>query len=122
MSRSRGPNCRYHLETLAPAAARLDAIRTIFYGGAPMYVEDRKRALDTIGPRLLEACGQGEMPNTITYLPKRMHTDSTYPRYEERLASVGIARTGVGSVSSIRRVGTLRRERSGRSPPAATFA
>jgi acyl-CoA synthetase (AMP-forming)/AMP-acid ligase II len=60
-----------------------------------MYMEDLKRALDTIGPRLWQAYGQGEMPNTITYLPKRMHTDRTHPRYEERLASVGIARTGV---------------------------
>jgi long-chain acyl-CoA synthetase len=76
-------------------SARLDAIRTIFYGGAPMYVEDLKRALATIGPRLLQAYGQGEMPNTITYLPKRMHIDSGDPRYEQRLASVGIPRTGV---------------------------
>lgn len=76
-------------------AARLDAIRTIFYGGAPMYLEDTKRTLDILGPRLLQAYGQGEMPNTITYLPKRMHADRSHPRYEERLASVGIARTGV---------------------------
>jgi acyl-CoA synthetase (AMP-forming)/AMP-acid ligase II len=60
-----------------------------------MYVEDLKRALDTIGPRLLQAYGQGEMPNTITYLPKRMHMDKGHPRYEQRLASVGIPRTGV---------------------------
>jgi acyl-CoA synthetase (AMP-forming)/AMP-acid ligase II len=76
-------------------AARLDSIRTIFYGGAPMYVEDLKRTLDILGPRLVQAYGQGEMPNTITYLPKRMHADRAHPRYEERLASVGIARTGV---------------------------
>lgn len=60
-----------------------------------MYVEDLKRALQTIGPRLLQAYGQGEMPNTITYLPKRMHLDDGKGRYEERLASVGIPRTGV---------------------------
>jgi len=76
-------------------SARLEAIRTIFYGGAPMYVEDLKRALQTIGPRLLQAYGQGEMPNTITYVPKRMHLDDGNGRYEERLASVGIPRTGV---------------------------
>src|SRR4051812_15081000 len=76
-------------------SARLDAIRTIFYGGAPMYVEDLKRALATLGPRLLQAYGQGEMPNTITYLPKRMHMDTGDSRYEQRLASVGIPRTGV---------------------------
>jgi long-chain acyl-CoA synthetase len=77
------------------ASARLDAIKTIFYGGAPMYVEDLKRSLQIIGPRLLQAYGQGEMPCTITYLPKRMHVDRRHPRYEERLASVGIPRTGV---------------------------
>ena len=75
--------------------ARLEAIRTIFYGGAPMYVEDTKRALRAIGPRLLGAYGQGEMPNTITALSKRIHTDVGHPQYEERLASVGIPRTGV---------------------------
>ena len=75
--------------------AKLESIRTIFYGGAPMYVEDIKRALRTIGPRLLGAYGQGEMPATITALPKRIHTDVDHPRYEERLASVGIPRTGV---------------------------
>ncbi|MEW6639815.1 MAG: AMP-binding protein [Pseudomonadota bacterium] len=75
--------------------ARLDAIRTIVYGGAPMYVEDIKRALQTIGPRLLGGYGQGEMPNTITGLPKRMHADASHPDYEQRLASAGIARTGV---------------------------
>jgi acyl-CoA synthetase (AMP-forming)/AMP-acid ligase II len=75
--------------------AKLDSIKTIFYGGAPMYVEDLKRTLDILGPRLVQAYGQGEMPNTITYLPKRMHIDRAHPRYEERLASVGLPRTGV---------------------------
>jgi long-chain acyl-CoA synthetase len=75
--------------------AKLEAIRTIFYGGAPMYMQDTKRALQAIGPRLLGAYGQGEMPNTITALPKRMHTDVDHPQYEERLASVGVPRTGV---------------------------
>lgn len=76
-------------------SARLEAVRTIFYGGAPMYVEDLRRALEILGPRLLQCYGQGETPNTITYLPKRFHTDKSHPRYEERLASVGIPRTGV---------------------------
>jgi acyl-CoA synthetase (AMP-forming)/AMP-acid ligase II len=35
------------------------------------------------------------MPNTITALPKRMHLEVDHPRYDERLSSVGIARTGV---------------------------
>lgn len=76
-------------------SAKLESIRTIFYGGAPMYVQDLKHALSVIGPRLLQAYGQGEMPNTLTFLPKRMHLDASHPRYAARLGSVGIARTGV---------------------------
>lgn len=75
--------------------ARIDNLRTIFYGGAPMYLQDLKRALDVFGPCLWQGYGQGEMPNTITCLSKAMHADSSHPRYEERLTSVGIARTGV---------------------------
>jgi acyl-CoA synthetase (AMP-forming)/AMP-acid ligase II len=77
------------------AAARIDNIRTIFYGGAPMYLEDLKRALARFGPRLWQGYGQGEMPNTITYLSKAMHADSAHPRYEYRLTTVGVPRTGV---------------------------
>ena len=77
------------------STARVDSIKTIFYGGAPMYLEDLKRALTTIGPRLVGMYAQGEMPNTITFLSKRMHADHSHPRREERLSSVGMARTGV---------------------------
>jgi len=75
--------------------ARLDSIRTLFYGGAPMYVENLKDAIATFGPRLWQGYGQGETPNTITCLSKAMHVDDGHPRYEARLASVGVARTGV---------------------------
>jgi long-chain acyl-CoA synthetase len=44
---------------------------------------------------LLQIYGQGETPNTITSVSKAMHDDRQHPRHEERLASVGIARTGV---------------------------
>ncbi len=75
--------------------ARLDNLRTVFYGGAPMYLQDLRRALEVFGPCLWQGYGQGEMPNTITCLSKAMHADSGHPRYQERLTSVGIARTGV---------------------------
>jgi len=75
--------------------AAIGNIRTIFYGGAPMYLEDLKRALARFGPRLWQGYGQGEMPNTITYLSKAMHAESAHPRHEHRLTTVGIARTGV---------------------------
>ncbi len=79
----------------ASAQAKVENIRTIFYGGAPMYLEDLKRALNTFGPCMWQGYGQGETPNTISCLSKAMHADSSHPRYEQRLASVGIPRTGV---------------------------
>jgi long-chain acyl-CoA synthetase len=70
-------------------------LKTITYGGAPMYVADLRRALELFGPKLYQLYGQGESPMTITGLDKAMHADASHPRYEERLGSVGVARTGV---------------------------
>jgi long-chain acyl-CoA synthetase len=70
-------------------------LKTIAYGGAPMYVADLKRALELFGPKLYQLYGQGESPMTITGLDKAMHADTGHPRYEERLGSAGVARTGV---------------------------
>ncbi|MBX9825335.1 MAG: AMP-binding protein [Xanthobacteraceae bacterium] len=64
-------------------------IRTIVYGGAPMYVEDALKALDRFGPRLAQIYGQGESPMTITVLPKDEVAGRNHPRWRERLASVG---------------------------------
>lgn len=69
-------------------------LKTITYGGAPMYVADLKLALSLFGPRFFQLYGQGEAPMTITGLTKAMHADVDHPRYEERLASAGMARTG----------------------------
>lgn len=81
----------------SPALERLnlDHLDTIFYGGGPMYVEELKQALAAFGPRLWQLYGQGESPCTITYLPKDLHLDTGDGRLEQRLASVGIARSGV---------------------------
>lgn len=76
------------------ANANLDSIKTIFYGGAPMYFADLQRALAMFGPKLVGVYGQGEAPCAITVLPKRIHTDVENPRYEENLSSVGTAFTG----------------------------
>src|SRR5262250_3323089 len=64
-------------------------IRTIIWGGAPMYVEDALKALDRFGPRLAQIYGQGESPMTITVLPKDEVAGRDHPRWRERLASVG---------------------------------
>jgi acyl-CoA synthetase (AMP-forming)/AMP-acid ligase II len=70
-------------------------LRTIIYGGGPMYTQDLYQALDVFGPRLIQIYGQGESPMTITYLSKLMHEDKAHPRFTERMSSVGIPRTDV---------------------------
>jgi long-chain acyl-CoA synthetase len=79
----------------AVAAADLSNLRTIFYGGGPMYVADLERALQLFGPRLYQLYGQGESPMTITGLPQRMHADEAHPHWRDRLGSCGVPRTGV---------------------------
>jgi len=79
----------------AIAAANLDHLKTIIYGGAPMYLADLEDALAVFGPRLAQIYGQGETPMTITALSKADHGDRANPRWTERLQSVGIARTDV---------------------------
>ena len=77
------------------AGASAPGLKTIIYGGGPMYVADCKAALAAFGPKLVQIYGQGETPMTITYLPKSMHADAGHPRHEDRLASVGIAQAVV---------------------------
>ena len=79
----------------AVAAADLANLRTIFYGGGPMYVADLERALSLFGPRLYQLYGQGESPMTITGLSQHVHSDAAHPRWRERLGSCGVPRTGV---------------------------
>jgi long-chain acyl-CoA synthetase len=71
------------------ADCHADNIRTLIWGGAPMYVEDALRALDRFGPKLAQIYGQGEAPMTITTLSKAEIADRDYPRWRERLASAG---------------------------------
>jgi acyl-CoA synthetase (AMP-forming)/AMP-acid ligase II len=77
------------------AAADHANLKTIIYGGGPMYVADLKRALALLGPRLSQIYGQGEAPMTITGLSKAQHAETDHPRWEHRLGSAGVARTDV---------------------------
>lgn len=70
-------------------------LKTIIYGGGPMYLEDCKQAIELFGAKLVQIYGQGESPMTITSLPRRYFTDSDHPRYEQRLASVGFPQSSV---------------------------
>jgi long-chain acyl-CoA synthetase len=80
-----------------PAAGQSDhpGLRTIVYGGGPMYRADLDRAHAVFGHRLAQIYGQGESPMCITALDKARHADLAHPRYAERLASVGTAQLAV---------------------------
>jgi long-chain acyl-CoA synthetase len=71
------------------ADCKSDNIRTLIWGGAPMYVEDALAALDRFGPRLAQIYGQGEAPMTISTLSKQDIAAREHPRWRERLGSAG---------------------------------
>lgn len=81
------------LTRLVDAAADVDLdpgnLRTLYYGGGPMYVADLERARAVFGPRLYQVYGQGESPMTITGLDHHDHQDPGL------LPTCGAARTGV---------------------------
>ncbi|MEZ5217828.1 MAG: AMP-binding protein [Ilumatobacteraceae bacterium] len=77
------------------AGADLANLKTIIYGGAPMYLADLEAALAVFGPRLAQIYGQGETPMTITALSKADHADRDDPHWSDRLQSVGFPRTDV---------------------------
>ena len=78
-----------------------EGLRTIIYGGGPMYLADIREAIETMGQRFVQIYGQGESPMTITALSREWHGRTDHPRYLERLSSVGTAQ----SVMSIRITG-----------------
>ena len=66
-------------------------LRTVVYGGGPMYVENLKKATAAFGPIFTQLYGQGEAPMTITGL--RCADDLGAD--DAILGSVGYARSGV---------------------------
>ena len=80
-----------------PAAGSADTrgLKSLIYGGAPMYLADLERALELLGPKLYNLSRQGESPMTITGLDKAAHAELARLGRDDRLASTGIARTGV---------------------------
>ena len=75
------------------AAGRFDhgSLRYVVYAGAPMYREDQKRALDRLGPVLVQYFGLGEVTGNITVLPPWLHSATD----EGRAGTCGLPRTGV---------------------------
>ena len=66
-------------------------LRTVVYGGGPMYVDSLKKAMSAFGPIFTQLYGQGEAPMTITGLRRADHLDAD----DAVLGSVGYARSGV---------------------------
>jgi long-chain acyl-CoA synthetase len=83
------------VEHAAAHSPPLEGLRTLVYGGGPMYVADLLRALDVMGPRFAQIYGQGESPMTITALSKRFVGERGHPRHLARIASVGLPQSGV---------------------------
>lgn len=79
------------IEAAKASGYRGEGIRTIVYGGGPMYAADLDEALSLFGPRFVQIYGQGETPMTITSLPRELVADETHPQWRERRASVGQA-------------------------------
>jgi acyl-CoA synthetase (AMP-forming)/AMP-acid ligase II len=73
----------------SPAARSPRKLKTLTYGGAPMYVADCLRAIELFGPRLYQLFGQGEAPMTITGLSQALH------ERKAKLETCGLPRTGV---------------------------
>lgn len=68
------------------------SLRYVIYAGAPMYRADQIRALEKLGPVLVQYFGLGEVTGNITVLPPAHHhiDDATM-----RIGSCGFARTGM---------------------------
>ncbi len=86
-------------------------LRTVVYGGGPMYVDSLKKALAAFGQIFVQVYGQGEAPMTITGLRRADHLGAD----DAVLGSVGYARSGVdvavlrddGSPAAIGEIGEI---------------
>lgn len=74
---------------------RGEGIRTIVYGGGPMYAADIEEALQLFGPRFVQIYGQAESPMTITSLRRDIVADHAHSSHSVRRASVGQAMAGI---------------------------
>ncbi|SLN76646.1 class I adenylate-forming enzyme family protein [Oceanibacterium hippocampi] len=66
-------------------------LKSIIYGGGPMYLADCKRAFALFGPKLIQIYGQGESPMTITALSRARHAEAIARGDDALLGSVGVA-------------------------------
>jgi len=78
-----------------PSVDRFDhsSLRYVIYAGAPMYRTDQKRALEKLGPVLVQYFGLGEVTGNITVLPPAYHDPEDGPN--ARIGTCGFERTGM---------------------------
>src|SRR6185369_842464 len=81
------------IEYIVSSGADYSELKTVVYGGGPMYLEDIKKAIATIGDRFVQIYGQGECPLTITSLSRSHLKDQQHPAVEHRISSVGVAQS-----------------------------
>ena len=62
-----------------------EGIRTIVYGGGPMYVADILEATEVMGARFVQIYGQGECPMCITSLSRELVMDRSHDNWKARL-------------------------------------
>ncbi len=72
-----------------------EGIKTIVYGGGPMYVADIIEAVDVMGDRFVQIYGQGECAMGIASLPRHLVSDRSHKNWRARLGSVGVAQSPV---------------------------
>ena len=77
-----------------PSVADFDqsSLRYMIYAGAPMYRADQVKALQVLGPKLVQYFGLGEVTGNITVLPPAHHFVEDA---QMRIGTCGFARTGM---------------------------
>ncbi|AEC19036.1 fatty acid CoA ligase [Pusillimonas sp. T7-7] len=70
-----------------------EGIKSIIFGGGPMYSADLIEALDVLGPKFVQIYGQGESPMTISSVPRAIINDRAHPDWSMRLGSAGFAQS-----------------------------
>ncbi|SDE77186.1 acyl-CoA synthetase [Limimaricola pyoseonensis] len=80
------------VEHEAVHAHDLSSLRYVIYAGAPMYRADQIRAIEALGPVLVQYFGLGEVTGNITVLPPAHHHAEDAAM---RIGTCGFARTGM---------------------------
>lgn len=94
---------------------KVSGLRSVIYGGGPMYLSDIVDATACFGPIFIQIYGQGECPMAITALSRADISDRETPGWQARLSSVGRAQSVVelqlfdreGEVASLGQVGEI---------------